>query len=134
MGYIEKHGITFYNRIFNGYVRKMASPNTDFNLAFIAQFEEPDVLTEIINNLQLAIMGNFDGVTNTDMSCNESLAYITPDSVEFYEVDFYNADFDKRGGPLFVGTVPLQDIYDLAVAWRDFLLEPPLNWSIVRSS
>ena len=117
MGYIETNGIKFFNKIFDGRVYKVGSPNTDSNLGYITEFRDPDMLTTIINNLQLTISGHFNSVDDTDISYEECLAYITPSGVEFYD-----AGRDK-----IIATVPLQDIYDLAVAWRNFLIQPPLN-------
>lgn len=117
MGYIETHGIKFHNETFNGHVRKTGSPNTDSNLGYITEFKDPDMLTTIINNLQLTISGHFNDVDDTDISYEKCLAYITPSGVEFYDA----------GNEEIIATIPLQDIYDLAVGWRNFLSEPPLN-------
>lgn len=117
MGYIETHGIKFLNKIFDGRVYKMGIPNTDSNLGYITEFKDPDMLTKIINNLQLTISGHFNDIDDTDISYEECLAYITPSGVEFYDA----------GNEEIIGTIPLQDIYDLAVGWRNFLLQSPLN-------
>ncbi|MDP9077901.1 MAG: hypothetical protein M3O71_10790 [Bacteroidota bacterium] len=121
MGYVETHGIKFYNRIFKGRVIKMGSPNTDGNLGYITQFDDPEMLTTIINNLLLAISGNFASIDDNDISYEECLAYITPKSVDFYNTQ----DQEIRE------TVPLQDICDLAIAWRYFLLQPPFKGTII---
>jgi hypothetical protein len=117
MGYIETHGIKFQNQTSNGFVRKTGSPNTDTNLNYIMEFDDPGMLSQIINKLQLAINGNFNDIVDRDMTAEDDIASISSSGVDFY---------DNEGQEI-IETVPLQDIYDLAVAWRDFLLQPPLN-------
>ncbi|MCO5946490.1 hypothetical protein [Mucilaginibacter flavidus] len=120
MGYIETHGIKFHTRISNGHVEKLGSPKTDTNLNFVLQFDDPDILSQIINNLQLAINGDMDAIHDRDITADNDIASISSSGVDFYD--------DK--GQEIIETVPLQYIYDLAVAWRNYLLQPPLNGTV----
>lgn len=124
VGYIEANNVKFYNKVVNGFSHKMGSPNTDSNIGYITEFDDPDTVLNIVNNLQLAISGNFDSILDTDVSTDSAIAFIIPDGVEFYAIAGSNE-------LSYITTVPLRDIYDLAVAWRNFLMEPPLNFTKV---
>jgi hypothetical protein len=117
MGYIETYGVKFYNRVVNGSIQKMGSPLTDSNVGYITEFDDANILLSVINNLQFAINGNVSSILDTDITTDIFLTSIDSTGVIFYSDD----------GQEILETVPLQDIYDLAVGWRNFLLQPPLN-------
>jgi hypothetical protein len=120
MGYIETHGVKFYNSIVNGSIRKMGSPWTDPNVGYITRFNDPDDVLEIISDLQSAIKGSFADISNSDITVDNYIASIEPNGVIFYSDD----------GQELIGTVPLQDVCDLAIGWHNFLVEPPLHGTV----
>jgi hypothetical protein len=95
----------------------MGSPSTDSNVGYITEFDDVDDVIDLINKLLPGINGNFSRISNNDITTDNYIASIVATTVVFYDDD----------GQEKVKTVPLQDIYDLAIAWRNFLLEPPLN-------
>lgn len=70
-------------------------------------------------NLELAISGNFDQIINPGFTNEFSIAAIAPTAIEFWDDEGQNI----------IGHGSLTDFHELLIAWRDFLLEPPLDGS-----
>ncbi|SDS25746.1 hypothetical protein SAMN05216490_0828 [Mucilaginibacter mallensis] len=122
MGIIEDKGILFYNNITDGKTYKRASSTVnDPNISFISRFKNPQILTEIVYDVILAINGDFNLIKDPDVSNNEDIAFITPFGIDFYD----------NNGKNVLGTLSLLEFKELVEAWRDFLLQPPLNGSTV---
>ena len=43
------------------------------------------MLEKVINNLHLAINGQFSSVEDPNLTAEDSIVYITPDGVDFYD-------------------------------------------------
>ncbi len=116
MSAIENKKIKFFNKVINGTSYKYAT----------SEINDPDHITDIksiitlnehIANIELAINGNFELIEDPDFTAGEQIAYITETNIEFYNQDAQNIiDYGS-----------LQDFLELLIAWRDFLMEPPLQ-------
>ena len=55
----------------------------DFVLSHITTFKNPETIQEFIDNVDKALVGNFNLIDDPDVSNNFNVAFITEDGVEF---------------------------------------------------
>lgn len=118
MGALENKQIIFENKVSNGSIYKHAySKIGDPDIGHVIGFKDIRVIDENIVNLELAMSGNFDQIIDPDFTNGDFIAFITPTAIEFWDYDAENI----------IGYGSLSDFHELLIAWRDFLIEPPLN-------
>lgn len=71
----------------------------------------------MISNIDLALNGNYSQIVDTGFTSEDQIAFITETDIEFYD----------ENGENIIDHGSLLDFKELLTAWRDFLLEPPLN-------
>lgn len=124
MGLLENQNIRLVNLNFSGCcIKSIELPDT-FNdhitaISLISSFTNADIIQEIIDDVHKAIAGDFNSITDPDVINPVGAAFITPHHIEFWDEEIENV----------VSTYSLEDFMELLVAWRDFLLAPPLNGS-----
>lgn len=116
MSVIENRNIKFINKIIDGEVYKTASGDVDY-IIFI---RDVTVLDEFIIKVNSAINGNLN-IIESDVSADIQIAFITPNNVELWDEEGENV----------IHTITHQDFKEILIAWRDFLLSPPLHGSKV---
>ncbi len=123
MSAIENKKIIFYNKIVQGRIIKQAkSEINDPDIDHVTSFKYTEALNGFISDIELAINGNFGLIEDTGFCTNDQIAFITETNIEFYDQDGQNIiDYGS-----------LQDFLDLLIAWRDFLLEPPLHGTKIK--
>ena len=120
MSVIQDQGIVFYNKIIGDIIYKTAKaddPNSD--IGFIIRYRDMNVMNEIINDLTLAINGNYNLISDLEVSNDIDIAFIGENQIEFYDQDVLNILY----------TSPLTEFLEVLLAWRDFMLTPPLHGS-----
>lgn len=90
---------------------------------FLSEWENPRILTS-------ELLSKFERVLNEETeSFDTNGQFVAIDStISITKIYDENATINP------VATLPTQDFYDILVLWCDFLLEPPLNGSIVKNS
>ncbi|NOQ75562.1 MAG: hypothetical protein GQ574_26365 [Crocinitomix sp.] len=121
MGIIEEQNIKFRNINSSGNVYKTVGPivnNDHFSvICHISQFKNPDTIQDFIDNVTLAINGNFDEINDPDVSNNDDIAFITDSGVELWDDNVENVYL----------LYPLLSFKEMLVAWHDFLKTAPYN-------
>ncbi|MFL9838700.1 hypothetical protein ABS768_14405 [Flavobacterium sp. ST-75] len=118
MDILKKRGIKLVNKEVEGFNYK-CSNGVDPDAGFIVEYRHIDTINEIIDDIDKALSGNYDLMTNNDISTDGGgIAFITPNGIEFYDEDGIN---------VLPPVCPLDEFKDLLIAWRDFLNMPPYN-------
>ncbi len=89
MSAIEDKKITFYNKITDGIIYKYATSEID-DPDHVTDIKSTIALNEYIENIELAINGNFELIEDPDFTAGEQIAYITETNIEFYDQDAQN--------------------------------------------
>lgn len=113
MSIIENKNIKFINKIINGEVYKTATPG----LGYIQSIKNISTLNEFIDMVNATISGDFGTIDDPDVSSSYEVAFLTPDGVEVMDENVENV----------IDVIPLQEFKEILIAWRNFLLTPPLN-------
>jgi len=117
MSIIEDKKVEFFNQTIDGSVIKRGTMEDFAYLDHIVDFTDTDTVQEIIDDLDLAINGDFPSIVDNDITNDFQIAFITSSAVEFYD----------KNGTTVSGTCGLQDFKNLCVAWLNFLNTPPFN-------
>jgi hypothetical protein len=115
MSVLENRNIKFTNKIIDGEIYKIATGG----IGHIQSIKNISTLNEFIDMINMTINGNFNSISDPDVSSNLEVAFITPNGVQIWDENVENI----------IHLIPLQDFKEILVAWRDFLLTPPLNGS-----
>ena len=124
MSIIEQYNIQFKNVKSDGWREKIAvsDPVTDgihdFVLSHITTFKNPETIQEFIDNVDKALVGNFNLIDDPDVSNNFNVAFITADGVEFWDEEYQNII-----PPLY----SLEHFKEILIAWKLFLETPPYD-------
>ena len=118
MDILKKRGIKLVNKEVAGCNYK-CSNGVDADIGFIVEYRHIDAINEIIDDIDKALVGNFDQIGNDFIGTDAGgIAFITPNGIEFY---------DEDGKNILPPLCPLNEFKDLLIAWRDFLNTPPYN-------
>jgi hypothetical protein len=113
MNVIEKQNIKFINKTIDGQNYKIATGG----IGHIQSVKSIETLNNFINMANETINGNFSSIDDPDVSSNYEVAFLTPLGVEIMDENVENV----------IDLVPLLEFKEISIAWRDFLLAPPLN-------
>lgn len=113
MNAIENKNIKFINKIIDGRIYKIATGG----IGHIQSIKNIETLNNFIDMTNITINGNFSSIEDPDVSSNYEVAFLTPFGVQIMDDNVENI----------VDLVPLQEFKEILIAWRDFLLTPPLN-------
>jgi len=118
---IDSYKIKFINLNNDGTIYKTAESKTgDPTIYHISACFEPEIIQSIITDVDHAINGNFSLVGNADISSETEIAFITPNNIEFWDID------ESNQTPQFFS---LLEYKELLIGWKNFLLSPPLHGS-----
>jgi hypothetical protein len=120
MGITENKGIYFVNQNFDNKVNKFGTAKDgDRDIEFINFFKNTDTLSDIIDDVSKAINGNYNLIDDPDLTNEVGIASITPVGISYYDYEGNNI----------IATSPLEDFREKLLAWKVFLLTPPLHGS-----
>lgn len=123
MGIIEEQNIKFSNINASGIVRKTVYPvinNDHFSvMCHISVIKDSNIIQEFIDNVTLAINGDFDEINDPDVSNTDVVAFITESGVEIWDDDVENVYL----------VYPLLGFKEMLIAWHEFLMAEPYNGS-----
>ncbi|OJX28686.1 MAG: hypothetical protein BGO86_03560 [Chryseobacterium sp. 36-9] len=112
MGILQQRGIKLVKKNFEAKIIKYAD-TTDWDMIHVSHIRSPEILNEIIENLDLAIAGRFNEIDNNGVTnSQDSIAFIEPNGIEYWNQDAQN---------LYPFTCSLQDFRELFIEWRNFL-------------
>jgi hypothetical protein len=121
MGIIEDQNITFQNLNSAGTNHKTVGPlivNNHFSvMCHISSIKNSDTIQDFIDNVTLAINGDFNEIIDPDVSTNDDVAFITESGVEIWDDAVENVWL----------MYPLLSFKEMLIAWREFLMTAPFH-------
>ncbi len=116
---LEKYDITFANQITDGFIDKTVNGNNIF-ATYLSSMIDLDIINQGIQNVEYYLNGGEYDSEKEYVSTEIFSAIIDNENVSI----FYSIGSDTFS-PLFI--ISLVDFKEIIIAWRDFLLESPLN-------
>ena len=114
---IDKYQIRFENKVFDfetgKEIYKSISTNNGELTTFLNDWTAPKINELLLLDFDEAMANPSEKIINGSETIN----------IHIYNnvVEFYNSDYD------FVSELPTQDLKEIVICWRDFLLTSPLN-------
>jgi hypothetical protein len=122
MSYLNDRKFKFTNRVFFGKIEKCVEDNfKDNNVPnYLGEIDDIEYIDSILTYIEAGIINQLP-IKPIDVSSESNYVFIRNSGFDFMDGTFTKVWF----------TVSLLDMKELFLAWREFLLTPPLNGSKV---